>query len=81
MEIASVIATVAAIGGLVAVVGFILFVGYVPVSIPVNSTAGIPENSPCLFVKPSYKFDVIFHQKMPINMTCADFNKILQAAN
>jgi hypothetical protein len=81
MEIASLISTIVVAGVLAALVGFILFVGYVPISIPVNSTAGIPENSPCLFVKLSYKFDVIFHQKMPINMTCAGFDKLLQAAN
>jgi len=81
MDVASLISTIVVVGVVAALVGFILFVGYSPVSIPVHSTAGIPENSPCLFVKPSYKFNVIFHQMMPINMTCAGFDELLQAAN
>ncbi|PWU80841.1 MAG: hypothetical protein DLM72_10050 [Candidatus Nitrosopolaris wilkensis] len=79
MALAEIITTIIAVAAFAAIVGYVLFVGYVPKSISMHSVASRPENDPCLFQKPSQKFDAMFLNKMPINMTCADFNKLLQA--
>ncbi|MFZ0512332.1 MAG: hypothetical protein WAM14_12055 [Candidatus Nitrosopolaris sp.] len=74
------ITTLIIVGILTAVVGsiagFIIFVGHVPVSIPVHA----PEDGPCDDQSPNHKFNVVFGQQMPFNMTCADFNKLLNSS-
>jgi len=81
MALTEIITNIIAVAAFAAIVGYILFVGHVPASIPMHSVASPPENNQCLFLSPTQQFNLIFGQRMPITMTCADFNKLLQAGD
>lgn len=73
--------TIILVGVLITVLGsiavFIIFVGHVPVSIPMH----VPEDGPCDDQLPNHKFKIVFGQQMPFSMTCADFNKLLNSSS
>lgn len=79
LAVAEIISTIVVLVVVAIILGYIFIVGYVPKSIPMHSPAGPDGTNRCNFVSPNLKFSKLFGQKMPFNMTCGDFNKLLQA--
>jgi len=78
MALAEIITTIIAIAVFAAIVGYVVLVGYIPKSIPMHSVASPPGSSPCPFVSAKLKFNLVFGNKMPLNMTCGEFRELLQ---
>jgi len=79
MDLVAVVTTVIIVGVLGATIAYVLIVGHNPSSIPIRSVANPPRSSPCMFLSPNLKFNQLFGDKMPINMTCGDLRKLLQS--
>ncbi|PWU80338.1 MAG: hypothetical protein DLM72_12615 [Candidatus Nitrosopolaris wilkensis] len=63
MTLVEIITTIIAVAVFAAIVGYILFVGYVPRSIPMHSVASPAESNPCNFVSSNLQFNRIFGEK------------------